>query len=73
MTMNGTWYKGPRSRMQWNTKVLLTWHYKLDTWHVNKDPKQKWHKPTSDLQGQSNGLDQKYENEKDIMIWIIKI
>jgi hypothetical protein len=34
--------KGRRSKVQWNGEVLLGWSHKLDTWRINKDPKQKW-------------------------------
>jgi len=36
MTMNGIWKKGPRSKVQWNGKVLLGGDYKLNTWPVDE-------------------------------------
>jgi len=38
-------------KIQWSIGVLFARGHKLDTWHVNKNPNQKWPKATLGLKG----------------------
>ncbi len=38
-------------KIQWSIGVVFARGHKLDTWHVNKNPNQKWPKATLGLRG----------------------